>query len=133
MSDGNRPYGDCYQASLASAEELMQIKLLVEAEESAPEDIKAIYDKLDLTRPVSVVHGTVIPREGLDEGRTIVHAWLEVGDLVIETSNKQMLFIPSRDFYAVHEAIPAKRYSVAEARSLANRYGYCAWHLSDVS
>lgn len=131
-SDIPRPYGDCYEASLTNAEELQQIKDTVE--QSAPNGVclKKIYDFLELSKSICVVHGTAIPPSGIDEGRTITHAWIEVGDLVVETSNGQKLPIPKTDYYVNHRIVPIKRYSVSEARELANIHGaYKAWHLNE--
>lgn len=127
-----RPYGDCYQASLESAEELQHIKKAVE--NSTPEALafERLYEGLGLSEEIAVVHGTAIPPSGIDKGKTIVHAWVEVGDYAIESSNNQLLRIPRSHYYDNHSISPIKRYTVPEARSLAKKHGsYAAWHLID--
>lgn len=126
----SRPYGDCYQASLESAEELQLMKSAVEQSLADAENFKKLYNRLGLTNPISIVHGTAVPANGLDKGRTIVHAWVEVGADAVETSNGQLLRIPTANYYANHGITPIKRYSVPEARSLVTKHGkYAAWHL----
>lgn len=136
MKHGNdmpRKYGDCYEASLNNAEELQQIKDSVEQSAPISEGLKSIYDHFGLSESICVVHGTAIPPNGVDEGRTITHAWIEVGDLVIETSLGQKLPISKNYYYANHGISPLRRYSVTEARGLANKHGvYKAWHLIEV-
>lgn len=128
-NDKPRPFGDCYQASLESAEELQFMKDAVE--QSLPDSaaFKEIYDGLYLAEDISVFHGTAVPPDGLDKGRTILHAWVEVGPNVIETSVNQQRCIPTSDYYANHGISPIKRYSVKEARQLADKHGcFAAWH-----
>lgn len=130
--DISRQYGDCYQASLESAEELQSMKAAVEQSTPSGEEFRSIYDGLGLSEPIYVVHGTAIPPNGLDEGRTITHAWVEVGLHAIETSNHQQLRIPIANYYADHGISPIRRYSVAEARALVIKHGvYGAWHLME--
>jgi hypothetical protein len=126
----SRQYGDCFQASLVSAEELKIMKDSIE--QSMPEGAKykEIYDGLGLSESIYVVHGTAVPPDGLDKGRTINHAWIEVGSHVIETSNNQRMRISTNDYYVNHGISPIKRYAVTEARDLTNKHGrYGAWHL----
>jgi hypothetical protein len=128
-----RPYGDCYQASLESAEELQHIKKAVENSTSEALAFERLYEGLGLSEEIAVVHGTAIPPNGIDKGKSIVHAWVEVGDYAIECSNNQLLRIPRAHYYANHGISPIKRYTVPEARSLAMKHGlYAAWHLIDV-
>ncbi|NTU49890.1 MAG: hypothetical protein HGA87_03205 [Desulfobulbaceae bacterium] len=128
-----RQYGDCYEASLKNAEELQLIKDAVE--QSVPDGgkLKDIYDYLGLSESIRIVHGTAIPPNGIDEGRSIIHAWIEVGDLVIETSNGQKLPISKTEYYANHGISPLRHYLVTEARCLVNMHGkYGPWHLMEV-
>lgn len=129
-SDVTRQYGDCYEASLVNAEELQLMKEAVEKSTPDAPKFKQLYEGLGLSEPVTVVHGTAVPPTGIDEGRTIVHAWIEVGTHAIESSNKQQLRIPTSKYYANHGITPVKRYGVTEARSLVTKHGvYGAWHL----
>lgn len=129
-NDVIRPYGDCYKASMASAEELQLIKETVEKSLPNAPAFKHLYEGLGLSAQVNVVHGTAVPPTGIDKGRAIVHAWVEVGAYAIESSNDQLLRIPIYEYYANHSITPIKHYSVTEARSLAMKHGvYGAWHL----
>lgn len=125
----NRPYGDCYEASLNSAEELLAIKSGVEDCASPDPILMKLYDGLGLDREISVVHGTVIPPKGIDKGRSIMHAWVEVGADTIESSNGQLKKNVLTDYYEHFNASVVRRYSVTEARALVNKHGrYGAWH-----
>lgn len=125
----NRSYGDCYQASLEGAEELAEIKRIVEKTPDTDSPFKRIYDHLNLSESIEVVHGEAVPSDGIDKGRTILHAWIEVGNKVIETSNSQKLPFDLKEYYENYGVKPIIRYTVQQARSLANQHGsYCAWH-----
>lgn len=128
VANTERPDGNCCEASLECAEELALIKFLVERDNLVGEILKTTYATLDLSRPISVVHGTVVPSDGIDKGRTIFHAWVEVGDIAVEKPLQKYLHFPLFDFYVNHNATLIRRYSVADARKLANLYGYTPWH-----
>lgn len=124
-----RPYGDCYEVSLQRAEELQFVKESVEGGLPNAAEVRNIYDGLGLHRAVSVVHGTAVPPDGLDRGRTILHAWVEVGDEVLEMSNNQSLRFQRDDYYDTHGIVPVVRYAPAEARRLAEKHGaFAPWH-----
>jgi hypothetical protein len=124
-----RVYGDCFEASLRSAEELQFVKESVESGTPNAHEVRNIYDRLGLHRTISVVHGTAVPTNGPDAGRTLVHAWMEVGDEVFERSNGQAQRYASSDYYALYSIQAIRRYAPAEARQLAQTHGrYAAWH-----
>ena len=123
-----RPYGDCYEASFKSAEELAQLKSAAETNPT-DKDLKRLYDGLGLTEEIEIVHGAAVPPDGLDQGRTVFHAWVEVGGNVIESSNGQLQEYPAADYYEHFKIEVLHRYSVAEARDLAQKYKvYGLWH-----
>jgi hypothetical protein len=132
-SDGGyregRQYGDCYQASYNSAEELSTIKAEVERGNPDFDKLRAIYDRLSLQEEIAIVHGKVVPATGLDKGRELHHAWVEVASKVIETSNGQLISTPVSKYYADFGAEPIKRYTLAEATELRDKYQiYGLWH-----
>jgi methionine synthase I (cobalamin-dependent) len=76
-----------------------------------------------------IVHGKAVPPDGLDKGKTILHAWIEVGSKVIETSNSQRRTFKIDDYYKNNTIKPIVKYTVSEARELAEKYScYGAWH-----
>jgi len=129
MEYSARPFGDCYKSSLIGAEELTKLKLQFESGKSEDETLGHLYEHLGLKDEIEVVHGHAVPPDGLDEGRKILHAWIEVGPLAIETSNDQKMRFTKDEYYENHSITPVARYSVDEARCLANAHGnYSAWH-----
>ncbi len=134
MSEGaeSQPLGDCYKAACDSAELLAKIKLSVETDASPdPLDLK-YYDVLGLRdNPIEVIHGTAVPPVGQHAGRTIRHAWIEIGDVVLETSRDiNRSFKPKSVFYQDYGADARKRYLVKEALQLKQAAGhYGPWDL----
>jgi len=62
-----------------------------------------------------LVHGSVIPTSGPDQGRRINHAWIEVGILACEVSNKQQIEEPQERYYKAFTAKVYKKYTDPEA------------------
>jgi hypothetical protein len=123
-----RPYGDCYVASLNLAEELAQIKMVAEADPTDAE-LKKLYDGLRLATDISIVHGEVVVPDGLDAGRTVLHAWVEVGGHAIEGSNRQMEQHPVEVYYEHLKTGALYRYSIEEAKALLEKHKiYGPWH-----
>ena len=112
------------KASLENAEELQLIKYAVEQSCTCDVGLKKVYEELGLAENIYVVHGTAVPTDGLDKGRIIPHAWIEVGHHAIETSNGQRIGYPVSVYYEKHSISPKKRYTVSEARALADKYGF---------
>lgn len=133
-SDGEhvegRQYGDCYEASFKSAEELSTIKAGVERGNPDFDKLREIYDRLSLQEEISIVHGKVVPTAGVDKGRELHHAWVEVGSKVIETSNGQLISTSVSSYYADFCAEPIKRYTLSEATELRDKHQlYGLWHM----
>jgi hypothetical protein len=123
--------GDCYKAAFENAELLARIKACVEADESPDPGDTEYYHAFGLNEnPIAVVHGTAVPPVGPYANRMIRHAWIEIGDAVVETSNGiNASYKPRSRFYERFGAVPQVRYSVNEARRLAdakNHFG--PWH-----
>lgn len=66
---------------------------------------------------IKIVHGRVTPLAGEDQGKEIHHAWVEMGDLVIETSNGPEQRFTKNKFNTQLHAIIDHVYSVKEARA----------------
>lgn len=65
---------------------------------------------------VNIVHGRITLRAAGAEDRVTHHAWIEVGDLVIETSNGRDERFSKEKFYTQLHAVSDHVYSVAEAK-----------------
>ena len=123
-----RGYGDCYEASFNSAVELILLKSAAETN-PVDESLRRLYDGLGLAEDIAIVHGSAQPPDGPDRGRTIYHAWVEVGESVIETSNGQREKYSTADYYEHFKIEVLRRYSVGEARALAEKHNiYGLWH-----
>ena len=101
-----REFGDCYKSSYEAANELDELSEFG----ICPEDVK-------------VVHGGITPLGGIDKGREIHHAWVEMGDCVIETSNGQQERFTKNKFYTLLHATIDHVYSVKEAKAHVERSG----------
>lgn len=67
---------------------------------------------------VKVVHGSIIPKVGPCAGKRINHAWVEIGDSVIEASNHNQLRVSREGYYKVLSAEYRKKYTIDEASAL---------------
>jgi hypothetical protein len=124
--DAERDKGDCYEASLKTAEFLQELKVYCEA---GATDQAEHYDLLTLSNPIHVVHGTAVAPTGPYVGEQFLHAWVEIGDFAIETSNGQQRRFLRAEFYVDYGISPVIRYSPEQARALAIKHGkYYAWH-----
>lgn len=72
---------------------------------------------------IKIVHGRVTPLAGKDQGKEIHHAWVEMGDLVIETSNGPEQRFTKNKFNTQLHAIIDHVYSVEEARAHVEKSG----------
>ncbi|MFA6455291.1 MAG: hypothetical protein WCW40_00610 [Bacteroidota bacterium] len=125
----SQQYGDCYESSLKNAEELQGMKDAVEQSLPTAYIFKKLYNDLKLNREIYVVHGSAIPPIGPHKGRHIIHAWIEIGDTVIETSNNQLDSYPKEEYYKTHSINPIIRYSVIEALQKVEKYKiFGPWH-----
>jgi predicted nucleotidyltransferase len=119
--------GDCYESSYKNASDFAQIKAVVEGGADDPET-KRFYDRLGLKNEVAIVHGWITSPKGPNAGKRVHHAWIEIGDCVIETQGGMSECCPDRQYYKIFEAYPNQRYSVAEADTLVRETGWAkAW------
>lgn len=80
-----------------------------------------------------LVHGLVTGTGGPMAGERFAHAWVEIGDVVIDNSNGQSTHTRYEPYYAIGD-IDAReliRYSLEEARrALLEQLHYGPWHVS---
>ena len=99
------------------------MKLAVEAGADDPA-LKRIYDGLGLKNEIVIVHGWVTSPEGPNAGRRIHHAWIEIGDGVVETQGGLKEGFPDWRYYKLFAACPNQRYSIAEAKAFMHETGW---------
>jgi hypothetical protein len=111
----SRKYGDCYESSFRSAEELELIGQV------SPEKVDPAA--------IEIVHGWVTPTIGPDTGRRIHHAWVELPGKVFETSNSQLIPFTQDEFYDIYSVEVTRRYQLDEARNLLSESRvFKRWH-----
>lgn len=118
--------GDCYKSSLESAKELQALKDLCETDSSA--ECSSVYQYWMLHHEIKIRHGWLTSINGNNAGRRLHHAWIEVGDTVIETQNGQKEKYGKQRYYTHYKAYPNEEYSITDAENLKieqNKYG--AW------
>lgn len=104
--------GDCYKA--------------------AYDYVQQLSDKMNAgsvsKAPPFLVHGDVIPTCGPDKGRRINHAWVEMGDDVLEVSNGQKLQRKKEVYYRTFQARDRIRYRLLNAQlEYAKSMHYGPW------
>lgn len=72
---------------------------------------------------VKIVHGRITPLAGVDKGTEIHHAWVEMGDFVIEALNGQEERYTKSKFYTLLHATADHVYSVKEAKAHFEKSG----------
>jgi len=101
-----REFGDGYKSSYEAAVEFDEMV----AFGVCPNDVK-------------IVHGRITPLTGIDEGREIHHAWVEMGDFVVETSNGHEERFTKSKFYTLLHATIDHVYSLKEAKARVEESG----------
>jgi len=119
--------GDCYDSSLKNAVELSTIKRHFECSESPDATIAGLYICLQLANPIQIVHGWATSPNGSTKDVRIHHAWIEVGDMVIETQGGMRYQKCKSLYYSVFQIYPNETYTVEEAEMLACKNGYGPW------
>jgi hypothetical protein len=71
-----------------------------------------------MSNRIEVVHGWISP-EGRHRERRLHHAWIEIGDGVLETQGGMAKPHSKTVYYDWYAAYPTERYSVIEAYKLA--------------
>lgn len=119
--------GDCYESSLKNAVELRTIKEAFEGSSVPDAPLSDLYSHLQLVSPIQIVHGWMTSPNGPAKGKRNHHAWIEVGDLVVETQCGKLDPRPKGLYYDVFQIHPNEYYTIEEAESLAGKVGYGAW------
>lgn len=101
----NRPMGDCYKAAYYSVQEL---ESTMKSDESK-------------RQPLYLVHGTVIAPRGLDKGRLLEHAWVELGNNAIEVSLGQQIDVSQKAYYNHFKATLKTKYTPEEEKFLGTQ------------
>jgi hypothetical protein len=115
--------GDCYQSSLENASELQELKNLVESGEACDHETKAVYDGLSLNEDILIRHGWANTQNGRGH-----HAWIEIGDFVIETQGGMRNRDPKAEYYKVFDIYPNESFTVEEALRLKEeQFKFGAW------
>jgi len=99
MRGDSEPVGDCYTAAYDAVAKLFDEMRAGEQPES----------------PLCLVHGSVVPLGGPQQGTRIDHAWIEIGQDVMEVSLGQKLRFPKERYEATFHAHVRVRYSHTEA------------------
>src|SRR6266487_7186031 len=92
--------GDCYESSYKNVSDFTQIKTVVEGGADDP-DMKRFYDRLGLKNEVAIVHGWITSPSGSNAGKRVHHAWIEIGDRVIETQGGMREGCPDWQYYKI--------------------------------
>ena len=94
-----QPSGDCY---LVAYEHLQKVEDAI-ARNGLP------------TRPLALIHGSVVPSTGQESGVQVDHAWVEYGERVLDVSNGNRLDCTKSDYESQFHAVARNRYSPEEA------------------
>jgi hypothetical protein len=91
---------------------------------------QAAYSSIDTNEIGELVHG-VVTGQGPIAGVRMAHAWVEIGDLVFDTSTGVPVVMRREGYYELGEvrAEQCRRYTPAEARAHALRTRHFGpWH-----
>jgi hypothetical protein len=115
--------GDCYQASLENALELQELKRQIESGQLNEPAARTIYEKMSLKEDILIRHGWANTVNGRGH-----HAWIEVGDYVIETQGGQRNLDHKDAYYKAFAVYPNETFTVDEAEHLRKEQGkFGAW------
>lgn len=86
MASPNRlpAVGDCYKASLQNAQELTELKNMIESGEIGEQELNG-RSEIIRNNEILIRHGWV----NTANGKRGHHAWIEIGDFVVETQGGQ--------------------------------------------
>ena len=74
-----------------------------------------------------LVHG-LLEGKVMFDGLIIGHAWIEMGDVVIDEANGRKFYIEKEEYYRTRHVIHVRKYTLEEARTLKKRFGtYGPW------
>ena len=118
--------GDCYESSLRNAKDLLDVKMEVETKGANAAVLASLYEQCGLQTGIEIVHGWVTSPGGPAAGRRIHHAWIEIGETVLETQGGTRQHESRDNYYKKYDAHPNQRYSVPDALAFATK-GYGAW------
>lgn len=108
--------GDCYESSFLNAVELRDGKLALERGEKSTLS-KDAYDLLGLDQKlIEIVHGWITP-DGPQSQKRVHHAWIEIGDAVLETQCGLAQARTKAVYYKWYRVYPNQRYTVDEAHA----------------
>lgn len=99
--------GQCYPRSFDLIEQLV----LAAEKEVDPVERSKFVD-------ISLVHGDVTPSSGIDEGKRIDHAWVEIGGYVLDDATGECAGLPIDVYYNNYSANPRVRYTYPMAKKL---------------
>jgi hypothetical protein len=120
--------GDCYQASVRNANDLAELKNMVERGVAPPEaptvieELTPAYEKWGLRGEIYIVHGWVTPPDGPAANKKVHHSWIEVGSNVIETQGGMRQLRSSTEYYSTFSVEVEERYTLAEANALVAKH-----------
>ena len=62
------------------------------------------------------------------EGELVGHAWIEFGDMVIDNSNDQKIFMKKEDYYKKYKVVAVRHYTLEDTKAMLNKFRhYGAW------
>lgn len=123
--------GDCYESSFKGALSLYQLKLSVEAGTGTEDEMRQ-YKELNLDKELFIVHGYATSPGGPHAGMRIHHAWIEIGDVVLETQGGTFQPWTRWAYYGTFSIYPNELYTVPDAMAYVTgtsgvREDYRAW------
>lgn len=79
-----------------------------------------------------LAHGEVTGTKGPHSGKRFGHAWIEIGDFVLDCANGNNSIVPHELYYAIGKCRGITRYTVEEAAKSARTHGhYGPWETNN--